>query len=78
MNIYAYENWRAHGHIVKLHREDCTFCNQGRGLAGGTRKDNGRWIPLGQHETLAAAWRVAKATTGAPTIRNCKVCLPSV
>jgi hypothetical protein len=43
LTYYAYENWRAGPHTIVVHIGICGFCNDGRGLAGGTRSDNGLW-----------------------------------
>lgn len=50
MKYFAYVNWRAHGHITEMHRHDCPFCNEGKGIAGGTRSDNGQWLKLGEFD----------------------------
>lgn len=34
MDYWAYENWRANGHVTKVHRGDCSHCNDGRGQKG--------------------------------------------
>jgi len=36
--FWVYENWRAHGHKVTVHRGDCGHCNHGTGVhaASGT------------------------------------------
>lgn len=39
------ENTRAHGHQATVHHANCRHCNHGQGINGGTRADNGRWIP---------------------------------
>ena len=75
MKYFAYENWRAHGHVVKVHRADCPFCNNGRGLAGGTRADNGRWIDLGACNNTEEAMDLATRRTTAPNLRSCGSCL---
>jgi len=74
MEYFAYENWRAHGHITKVHRHDCPFCNKGRGMAGGTRPDNGRWLELGEFETLEDALAAAQTLVTHGTVRLCGTC----
>jgi len=48
--FYACENWRAHGHRVTVHVASCPFCNDGRGVRGGTSASNGtcgtNWVSL--------------------------------
>ena len=41
IEFYSYENWH-HGY-ARVHRGDCHFCNQGKGLFGGGRTPNGEW-----------------------------------
>lgn len=74
MTYFAYENWRAHGHTAKVHRHDCPFCNEGKGLAGGTHSDNGRWLALGEFDTPDAAIASACTRTTAKTVRLCGAC----
>jgi hypothetical protein len=76
MRYFAYENWRAHGHVVKVHLPACPFCNDGTGLAGGTRRDNGRWLELDECSSVAQAVAVARQRTGAPEVRACRTCSP--
>jgi hypothetical protein len=53
MNYWTYENWRARGHRAMVHAGSCAFCNHGKGLAGGTRADNGKWH--GPFDSLTSA-----------------------
>lgn len=78
MHYYAYENWRAHGHRVTVHRATCSFCNEGKGVAGGTRKDNGRWFDLGAHITPASAFKQAQKSLEAPLTKSCGFCCRKV
>ncbi len=73
--FWAYENWRAHGHRVTVHQSDCPYCMDGHGVAGGTRKDNGKWHRLGGDVSARQALDLAKQITGAPTARFCGHCL---
>ena len=41
-DFWAYENWRAHGHIAKIHRGECGSCNDGAGIHGGGQTPNGK------------------------------------
>jgi len=75
MKYFAYENWRAHGHITKVHTADCPFCKGGLGLAGGTRPDNGRWIDLGNFYAVEDALAAAETTVEESTIKRCGVCI---
>ena len=74
MRYFAYENWRAHGHIIKVHRHDCPFCNAGKGIAGGTRPDNGRWLDLGEFKTPDDAVAATRSRVAEGTIRLCGTC----
>lgn len=53
MSYYLYENWQAGPHKAVLHAGACAFCNNGRGLAGGSNPKHGKW--LGPYSTLADA-----------------------
>lgn len=74
MRYFAYENWRAHGHITKVHRADCVFCNDGKGMAGGTRADNGLWIDLGEFDQSGDAIAAAQSQIREGSIRPCAKC----
>lgn len=68
--FWVYENWRARGHKAVLHRGQCLFCNDGRGLSGqGTSPDNGRW--LGPFENIDQASQAAHNTGAAVTRHRC-------
>lgn len=43
MTFYVYENWRAHGHTARIHRSDCSFCQNGQGVHLDAGDENGRW-----------------------------------
>ncbi|HKY53827.1 MAG TPA: hypothetical protein VJM08_05935 [Anaerolineales bacterium] len=60
MAYYIYENWRAKGHRTMIHLSDCHFCNNGKGLAGETRPDNGKWH--GPYKDLESAESFARTT----------------
>lgn len=72
--FFAYENWRAHGHRLTIHVADCRFCNGGRGLAGGTRADNGRWHRLGTLSSAVAARSAANKIALGGRMRLCRFC----
>ncbi len=74
MIFYAYENWRAHGHRVTVHAANCPFCNDGCGVRGGTRSDNGRWHELGEFFSPEEALECASRITPALTARLCGAC----
>ena len=74
MKYYAYENWRAHGHVTKVHDCDCSFCNDGKGMSGGTRADNGQWHHLGDFDSPDAALGAARARITSGTVRLCGAC----
>jgi hypothetical protein len=72
VELWIYENWRAHGHRAAVHVSSCAHCNAGAGRGGGTDAANGRWhgpFLTGPSATDAAA------RTGAE-IRRCGHCLP--
>ena len=74
MRYYAYENWRANGHLVKIHVSECSFCNTGRGLAGGTRPDNGQWLDLGECRGKERAKQKARDLIKARDSQFCRHC----
>lgn len=43
MSYFIYENWQAGPHKAVLHFGSCGFCNNGRGLAGGSDPKHGEW-----------------------------------
>jgi F-type H+-transporting ATPase subunit beta len=64
MDYWTYENWRARGHKAVVHLGTCRFCNQGQGLSGGTRQDNGKWHgPFDSLEKAKAAVPGIRPTT---------------
>ena len=69
--FWAYENWRAHGHRVTIHSAGCAYCNDGQGLRGGTRADNGKWHKLGEFSSPEVALAQAQSLLKAPTARIC-------
>jgi len=71
-SYYIYENWRAHGHRVRLHRSDCSFCNSGKGIHPDAAHGNGKW--LGPFESADEALSVGRST-GATT-STCHFCIP--
>ena len=71
VTFWAYENWRAHGHTVTVHRADCPYCKGGRGLAGGTRSDNGKWRELGEFKTSIDALDSARRTLKVAAMKLC-------
>jgi len=78
MSFYVYENWQAEGHKAIVHRAQCSYCNNGRGIHPGASDRHGRWHgPFDSvQEALAAARR-----TGADDVRSCRrkeKCNPSV
>jgi hypothetical protein len=75
MRYFAYENWRAHGHVTKVHTADCPFCKGGLGLSGGTRPDNGRLIDLGDLLGVEEAVAAAKKSARESAVKKCGVCI---
>jgi hypothetical protein len=69
MEFWVYQNWRASGHKAVVHRASCAFCSAGRGLAGGTRSDNGRWV--GPHPSEEVAKAAAANTGGEVKLHRC-------
>ncbi len=55
MSYFIYENWQAGPHKTVLHVDVCPFCNNGKGLTGGTDSRHGKWH--GPFATLGGAER---------------------
>lgn len=74
MDYFIYENWQAGPHKAVLHVASCAFCNDGRGLAGGSDPKHGRWH--GPIRDLKAA----RGTQGALSVKvrsECRCVKPS-
>jgi hypothetical protein len=69
--FWAYENWRANGHCVKVHEASCRCCNGGIGQRGGTRADNGKWHELGVFASTEEAVESARRRLGINPTRLC-------
>ena len=76
MNYWIYENWRAHGYRVTIHKETCSFVNSGRGIhQGATPGRNGQWH--GPFRNYQEAMRTALEFNhrgNRPIVRECKFC----
>jgi hypothetical protein len=73
VELWIYENWRAHAHRATVHVATCAHCNAGAGQRGGTDATNGRWhgpFRVGAEATDAAVH------TGAE-VRRCGHCRPT-
>jgi hypothetical protein len=71
--FWVYDN-RVHK-FAKIHRGDCTFCDEGRGLhRRGAKAVAGGW--LGPFKDFPSAERAADAT--GRSVQICAVCAPSV
>jgi hypothetical protein len=69
--FYSYENW-VHGY-ARVHRGDCRFCNNGKGLFGGGRTPNGEW-----HGPYRSADLARDAISSrVHDIQECSFCTPS-
>lgn len=71
MSYYVYENWRAGPRKAIIHKGNCRSCNEGDGVRGGTRADNGEWH--GPFETLNDAMDFANSLN-AKEVRTCMRC----
>lgn len=69
---WVYENWTHKKAIV--HKADCSFCNQGRGIHGGSSERNGRWLRE-EFQNREDAFRAAKQT-GQQNVNGCGHCKP--
>jgi len=67
---YVYENW-THKR-ARIHKSECSHCNNGRGTPAGSSPRNGRWHgPYDRTQAFHAAQRLRQKDT-AP----CAVCAP--
>ena len=71
MTFHVYENW-THDRS-RVHRSECVFSNDGKGIQGSTTNRNGQW--LGPFETIKVATRVANAL-GRGDTKPCGNCRP--
>lgn len=69
MSFWVYENWTHKKAIV--HRGDCSYCNDGRGIHGESSDKNGEWH--GPFHDRDGAFQRAKATER-EDVRSCKSC----
>jgi hypothetical protein len=70
MAYWVYEN--AVVQKARVHRDDCSFCQSGRGIHGGGTRRSGRWF--GPYSHLSQANEVAKSRKQ-PDTRACGVCI---
>lgn len=68
--FYVYENWTVEK--ARVHRAECPFCNDGRGMHPGASNRNGRW-----HGPFASRQQAAHVAqkTGRP-VSSCGHCNP--
>jgi hypothetical protein len=75
----VYEDFRDGKHYACIHRNECTLCEDGRGMNPGAGTDIGRWIPSAIFEPVlsyrAAAEIAAKLGNGV-VVLNCERCRP--
>jgi hypothetical protein len=65
VNFYVYENW-THDR-TRIHRGDCTFCNEGQGRGTEDSGRNGRWHgPFSREQ----AFELAKALKRSRRLRH--------
>jgi hypothetical protein len=70
--FYIYENWVAEGHKVRIHKGECSFCKEGKGIHPNAGARNGRWLgPFTQNEVI----KQAELLNG--WISECKHCRPT-
>lgn len=74
MAYWVYENWRDRPKKAKVHFARCSHCNHGKGKAGGTSPENGRWV--GSFDNFEDAMAHAMQTSF-PDTDPCKICDPS-
>ena len=70
MEFWIYEN-TIH-RKVRIHRTECSFCNNGRGIHGGGKTQSGNWF--GPFADLERAVKTAQQRRQ-PDTRECEICL---
>jgi hypothetical protein len=73
MSYWVYEN--TNYEIVRIHRGDCTFCKEGKGIHGGGKRVSGQW--LGPFSELNEAIELARHQHQ-PDTRPCKFCMKQI
>jgi hypothetical protein len=68
---YVYENWTRKR--SRIHRAECSFCNDGMGVQSADSGNNGMWH--GPYTDRALAFKKAESF-GYPEIRRCEQCRP--
>ena len=72
MNYWVYENWPvSKSGQARVHREDCKFCNFGRGVRGKPSTRNGAWYGPFDSVDETQAVRLKKPRV----VEKCSVCL---
>lgn len=75
--FFVYENWRARGHRMRIHKGSCKFCRNGLGISGGKFNPlNGKWH--GEFSTLKEARARANSLLEGPQAETCGVCFKKV
>jgi hypothetical protein len=70
--LWAYENWRAHGHRATIHLEGCDHRNGGQGAHGGGESPNGKWHgPFDDYQEARDRFNRKPIE-----IRRCHICSP--
>lgn len=72
MKFYIYENWRAHGHTMRIHVGSCSFCRDGTGIHRETRGGNGKWH--GPFDSYQNARSIADRSQA--QVSDCRFCSP--
>jgi hypothetical protein len=70
VRYWIYENW-VHKY-ARVHRADCSHCNDGRGTHAAADSQAGRWLDFADYR----AARRGAAQTGYE-VSDCRVCAPS-
>ncbi len=69
--FYVYENWtRDRG---RIHRAECSYCNNGKGFQTSDSGRSGRWLP--PFQTREDAFKAAEGL-GRKDMKPCAVCNP--
>ena len=70
---YVYENWQAGPHKAVIHVARCSFCNAGKGRAGGYNPGHARWHEAGNR--LENAHAISQSLHGVKNISECSFCI---
>ncbi len=79
MTYFVYENW-TNPH-ARVHKEDCSFCNEGEGIHNTSNQEHGKWTTKSfdtYKEACAEAQAFIKENNCEDQQYNCAHCHPEL